>query len=55
MPFAFTKQNRHLQFSETSDVSMDDIRQMLNASQVGMQSLKKLAMLVTIQELVGLV
>jgi hypothetical protein len=46
------KRNRQLQFSESSDVSMDSIRQMLKASQVGMQSLKRLVMLVTVQELV---
>jgi hypothetical protein len=34
---------------------MDDIRQMLKASKVGMQSLKRLAMLMIIKELVGLV
>jgi hypothetical protein len=34
---------------------MDDIRQMLKASQVGMQISKKLAMLVAVKELVGLV
>jgi hypothetical protein len=51
----FMKRSRHLQFSETSDVSMDDIRQMLKASQVGIQSLKRLVMLVTVEELVGLV
>jgi hypothetical protein len=27
--FCFMKRNRHLDFSEISDVSMDDIRQML--------------------------
>jgi hypothetical protein len=51
--FGFMKQTRHLQFSETSDVSMDDIRHMLKASQVGMQSLKRLAMLVTVKELLA--
>jgi hypothetical protein len=49
------KQNRHLQPNETSDVSVDDIRQMLKASQVGMQSSKRLAVLVTVEELAGLV
>jgi hypothetical protein len=49
------KRNRHLQFSETSDVSMEDIRQMSEASQVDMQSIKRLAVLVTVKELVGLV
>jgi hypothetical protein len=51
--FGFLKQNRHLQFSETSDVSMDDILHMLKASHVGMQSLKRLAMLAAVEELVG--
>jgi hypothetical protein len=49
------KRNGHLQFSETSDVSMDDIRQMSESSQVGMQSLKGLAMLVIMKEMEGLV
>jgi hypothetical protein len=51
----FMERNRHLQFSEISDVSMDDIRQKSEASQIGMQSLKRPAMLVTVKELVGLV
>jgi hypothetical protein len=33
--FGFMKRNCHLQFGEISDVSMDEIRQMLKASQVG--------------------
>jgi hypothetical protein len=49
------KRNGHLQISETSDVSMNGIRQMIKASQVGMQSLQGLAMLVTVKEPVGLV
>jgi hypothetical protein len=55
MSFGFMKRNRHLHFNETLDVSMDDTRQMLEASQVGMHSLKRLAMLVTVGELVDLV
>jgi hypothetical protein len=31
--FTFMKRKRNLQLSETSDVSMDDIRQILKASQ----------------------
>jgi hypothetical protein len=53
--FSFKKRNRHLQFREISDVSTDNIRQMLKVSQVGMQSLQRLAMLVTVKELAGLV
>jgi hypothetical protein len=49
------KRNRQLQLSETSDVSMDDIRQLLKASQVDMQSLNRLVVLVTVKELVCLV
>jgi hypothetical protein len=33
---------------------MDDIRQMLKASEVGVQSLKRPAMLLTVKGLVGL-
>lgn len=55
MSFGFIKRNRHLQFSETPDESMDNIRQTLEASQVGMQSSKRLAMFVTVKELEHLV
>jgi hypothetical protein len=37
------------EFSEISDVSMDDICQMSEVSQVGVQSLKRLAILVTVK------
>jgi hypothetical protein len=51
----FMKRNCQLQLSKTSGMSMDDIRQMLKASEVDMQSLKRLVVLVTVKELVCLV
>jgi hypothetical protein len=48
------KRNRHSEFSEISDVTMDDIRQMLKVSQADMQSLRRQAMLVAVKVLVGL-
>jgi hypothetical protein len=49
------KRNRHLEFSEISDVTMDDMREILKVSQADMQSLKRQALLVAAKVLVGLV